>query len=248
MAADTFHKSDASTFSIEIVLSRTWKVLFKNPIVFLGLTVLLFALIEIVRYGMHFLIPEIAQRYSEFLYIFIAMLLRQWIGGAIAYGVYQTLKGKGVSLADSLSHGMKRFAPLIFVGALEVLGISLGLKLFVIPAIFMVCIWIVAIPVCVVERLGAIKSLFRSMELTKGCWIKIFALYFLIVRITVQAVERSVAFVMPVEMEATILSFIPRIASWIPEAFGLVMVAVIYFELRNIKEGIAVDSLANVFD
>ena len=237
---------DTSLFTVSGVLSSTWRTLFKNPVVFFGLSVLTVALEFIVVSGVRTLMPGSGNRFLLFFQFFIEMLFGQWIGGAIAYGVYQTLKGNVASLWASLFHGMRRLVPLIFVGIIGALGIFLGFILFIIPGLILMCMWEVAIPACVVERLGASESLFRSESLTKGCRMKIFGLR-LIVLIAAQIALRSIAFAMPSVGLETLVNF-QLFAASIPWAFDSVMTAVIYYELRNVKEGVTVDSLANVFD
>ena len=43
-------------------------------------------------------------------------------------------------------------------------------------------------------------------------------------------------------------SVLQQLATSVPMAFGSVMTAVMYYELRNVKEGVSIDSLVNVFD
>ena len=53
--------------------------------------------------------------------------------GAIAYGVYQELRGKRAAFGASLSHGMSRLGSLILVAILVGLGVGIGTLLLVIP-------------------------------------------------------------------------------------------------------------------
>jgi len=121
-------------------------------------------------------------------------------------------------------------------------------------------VWYVFVPSCVVERLGPIKSLNRSAELTKGCRLKIFALYLLFFAIigglgTVGFIFVGVLSVLMIWVSPFLLMFfllfqpvIHIVISAPVMAFAQVMIAVTYYELRSVKEGISVDNLANVFD
>ena len=146
------------------------------------------------------------------------------------------------------------FFILVFVGCVALayvlrrLAFLVLIPMLLIPAALL-CKWSVFVPACAVERLGPIKSLNRSSDLTKGCRFKIAGLYLLCIVIGI-VVVLVFAFV-----EAFVSKFNPiflaafqQLALAVPMAFSNVITAVIYFELRNIKEGIAVDSLANVFD
>jgi hypothetical protein len=240
--------ADVSLFSIGAVLSLTWKTFSKNLVVFLGLAVLIFALELVAEYGIYAQMPGISQGYLGFLQILTAMVVYQWLGGAAAYGVYQALKGNKAYLGESLLRGTARLVPLILLGIISSLGVFLGFILLVIPGVILMCIWAVDVPACVVERLGANESLLRSGKLTEGCRLKIFGL-FSIVTIASTAVTITVTFLMPSAVAGSgILSYIPRLADLPIVAFSLVMYSVIYYELRRVKEGATIDTLANVFD
>ena len=235
-----------SDFKIDYILYMVFVTFLKNPIVFLGLTLLIGALVEIVEYGLRFMITEIGARAFNFLQMFVSMLFRQWIGGAIAYGVYQSLKGKGASFGASLSHGMRHLAPLVCVGFLESLGVFLGALLLAVPGLILMFMWFVAIPACVVERLGPVDSMSRSAKLTKGCRLKILGI-FMIMMIFALVCNRITPFFIPDVGPRTYFVLLGLFNS-IPFAFINIMPAVIYFELRSIREGVAVQNLANVFD
>jgi hydrogenase-4 membrane subunit HyfE len=177
-----------------------------------------------------------------------------WIGGAFAYGVYQALNGKKASIGESLHHGMKHFIPLLFVAILSTLGIAFGFVALIIPGILLMCMWVVAVPACVAERLGAMDSLSRSSKLTSGVRWKVLGLM-LIGMILMIAVVVIVAMLLPFSfrpgmtlMHMIIISQIPFFVAIIPGTYFSVMISVIYFELRRIKEGVSADSLTDVFD
>jgi hypothetical protein len=108
----------------------------------------------------------------------------------------------------------------------------------------------VFIPACVVERLGPIESLNRSSNLTKGCRWKISVLYLLCFVIGV-AFGVTFAFISGAFMSGfnpIFLAVFEQLSVTIPMTFVNVLTAVTYYELRNVKEGVTIDSLANVFD
>ena len=235
-----------SLFSVGAILNITCKVLLKNPIVFFGLTLLSGALEEVAEYSLRLMIPGVGERTFKLLQFFVGTLFRQWVGGAIAYGVYQSLKGNGASLGASLFCGMRRLVPLVCVSFLYSVGVFLGSILLVVPGLILICIWDVAIPACVVERLGPVDSLFRSEALTKGCRMKIFGLI-LILMIILQVVIRTAPLLIH-DVRPRMYYILLELFDSIPTALINIMPAVIYFELRRVKEGVAVQNLANVFD
>ncbi|MCL1874835.1 MAG: hypothetical protein FWF87_01085 [Synergistaceae bacterium] len=253
---------NVSLFAVGSVLSRSWNTLLKNPVVFFALSFLVFILIRIIEYSLKSILISEYNVYIPpprgvlisyaLLKLFFNVLLWQWISGAFAYGVYQTLKGNKAYLGESLLHGTKRIFSLFCIGLLSGLGYVfvfflgsllnpiLGLVFF----FMLMCMWAVAIPVCAVERLGAVESMSRSSGLTKGCRMKILGIIIVAGIFTI-----AIGFVISLfEQQSVILNEILRLVGIVPMAFGLVTTAVTYYSLLETKEGKTVDSLANVFD
>ena len=191
--------------------------------------------------------------------VLLSVVCNQLILGAVAYAAYRVLMGDSASIGGSLAHGMSRLASL--VGAALLVGLSggiimvlaritgpiIGLVLLVVLAMLM-CMWSVVVPACVVERLGPVESLNRSMELTRDCRLKIFGLT-LLVGIASRLIERAAGSVAGSTASGSILlSLVLLFVYAIPQTFGNVMPAIIYYDLRAAKEGVTLESLADVFD
>ena len=130
------------------------------------------------------------------------------------------------------------------VALLTALGTVLAALLFVVPGIIVACMLYVAVPVCVIEKAGVFESLNRSGELTRGYRWQIFALWALVTVIAGIA-QIVLSWFVGVTLWGKLLTFGWQVFA---AAFGAVLVAVIYHDLRVTKEGIDIDSLANVFD
>jgi uncharacterized membrane protein len=129
-----------------------------------------------------------------------------------------------------------------------VVAIAVGLCMIVfgVGYFMLIMMWSVAGPVCVVERLGPMKSLGRSRELTKGHRWKIFGLTLLLLLCTLPLVIASGAagyFLTPVLRAAIGLIWN---AIWL--AFFWITYVVTYRDLRVAKEGIDTDQVATVFE
>ena len=83
---------------------------------------------------------------------------------------------------------------------------------------------------------NTIESLYRSSELTKECRFKIAGAYLLCWGIS-YFVDRLVGG----------SSVIQQLISAVPIGFAHVTSVIIYYELREFKEGATVDSIANAF-
>jgi len=242
------YETDDAPFTVGGVLGITWRTLFNNPVVFCGLALITIILGFLAMYVLSTTIPGLGKEALNFCNQLIGLILGQWIGGAIAYGVYQKHIGRRALLGASIFHGTRRLIQLIFIGILYGIGVFLGALLFIVPGIILMCMWDVAAPACVVERLGAADSLSRSAELTKGYRMKILGLNLIIIIFLYVANWICLALFITPSVGPIINLIILTVVILIPATFGNVMPSVAYFELRRVKEGVAVDSLANVFD
>lgn len=160
------------------------------------------------------------------------------------YGAFQEMRQKPFTIGDSLRIGLARTIPVIGVGILVGLAMMLGFLLLVVPGIILGCMLYVAIPACVIEKLGVTASMSRSASLTKGYRWQVFGLFLLV--IVISAVGAFVlAIIGGTGLVGQILTFAWQVVS---TAFSAVLSAVIYHDLRMAKEGIDLDTLASVFD
>lgn len=236
------------------VISRTFAVFKERPLLFLTL-----GLIAGVPVSLLDIILSMEGPASSFLNLVVGGV----ICASIAYAVYQILLERDVTLGEALSSGLSRLGPLILASILMNLGITVGTVFLIVPGIILACMWLVTIPSCSVESLGPLESLGRSYELTKGYRGKIFLL--LLVTIIVFFLLAFI-FILAVSFFAGVMfggggydSFesSPGVAM-VGLAVGLlivvgttlydIMVAVVYYDLRAIKEGLSLESLADIFD
>lgn len=178
------------------------------------------------------------------------MLLFVVEAGAITHGVINHLAGKRVSLGAMIATGFRRLLPLVVVGLLCYLMVSIGLVLLIVPGVFLACALAAAIPAVVVERPGIFGAIRRSFALTKGKRLAIFAA-FLVLFVIAIGVTGVGSFVIP-QLTA---SFSPMLGTLVGLAinvlFGtLLWIApgVVYHDLRVAKDGLDTAQLAAVFE
>jgi hypothetical protein len=174
--------------------------------------------------------------------------------GTVIYGTVTDLNGKPASLGASLSVGLASFLPLLGLGILMYLAVFCGFILLVVPGFLLLVAWIVAVPAYVAERPGIFAAFGRSAELTRGNRWRIFALlivYFVAV-VIVEALTgvfgnaSRIASGAGVPMtQAMILTPLISIASGLLTSTGA---AVLYVELRRIRDGVGPAGLAAIFD
>ena len=142
--------------------------------------------------------------------------------------------------------GLRRIGPVVLTATLSGVIGALGFLLLVVPGLIATVVMFVAIPACVIERLAPIRSIRRSAALTRGCRWQIFAVLAAIV-------------VVSVIVNWLIGALTPGAPSWLlpAVAFGwmvlvngyeAVLAAVIYYDLRIVKDQLDADRIAAVFD
>jgi len=180
----------------------------------------------------------------------------QFIGQAvILYGAFQAMRGRPVVLGDALRRGFSRFLSLLAISILVAIGLAIGFMLLIVPGIILAMRWAVAVPACVVENLGPISSLRRSAELTKGHRWKIFGMtvlilvFFIIAIVIIGTLAGTGVVVVPQGVGRGLLAAILFvIISGIVTAYFNVIAAMIYHDLRTVKEGVNTEEIAAVFD
>ena len=259
----------APRFEMGRVVKRTFGVIGKNLVTFaiLSLVVAIPLLALQVNYSQFVGGVTVGEfnagmlRYSA-MFWFVYLLSTLILQAAIVHATVAYLNGKTASLAECLSAGLSALFQIALITVLMFLAFIVGAMLLVVPAIIWAMMWFVAVPACVVERTGVFGAFRRSRALTRGYRWRIFGLYvaYLLlgfaVGITLAAVTGTVLF--PATPEEVIEAFednlsVLRVAAsvistMITSVIGATLVASIYYELRQVKEGIGPEALAAVFD
>jgi hypothetical protein len=271
-ASPTAGRFIAEDFRIGHVLSRAWSVFSGN--------FLKFSLVTGIAALPSLLIPQPSinnagnplANWPLVLVAFSLMIALNMLAQSIVfYGAFQDMRLRPVSLAEGLKVGLDRFFPL--VGLAVVIGFAvLGLvivaailflipwvkyasPLIVVPIMMLFLAWSVGTPVCVVERLGPVRSLGRSRELTKGHRWKLLGLLLvtMLPGVIVGAVVGAVLGAMAVlgsagGLTAAAVHTTSLIWNAIWAAFFTIVIAVTYHDLRVAKEGVDTDQIAAVFE
>ncbi len=191
-------------------------------------------------------------------FIIVSTLISSVVQGGITFGSYQILISKVFSSQDCLSYGVRRLGAIIGTSFIVSLCMAIGYIAFVIPGVVALCALAVAIPVCVIERLGPIGSFQRSVELTKGNRWRIFCILIIlhaligIIGYLSTGIDYVIQSLTGLDLVSTKLFTITMVLNLGVEVFQMILssivVAVIYFDLRSIKEGTNIEMLVNVFD
>src|SRR5262249_32311986 len=207
-------------------------------------------------------------------FLFVTILFSLFSQAVILHAAFQSMRNQPASISGSLKVGFRRFLPLLLLGLVMIVLMTLvatalstaaglvaiagnGAYTMVVailstisgPATMAILytMWFVAVAACVVERRGPLAAMGRSKQLTKGHRWRIFGLLLLLFPVSILASIMIELILTP--LGGTILTFIVTVA-WtaIWGAYYAVSVAVSYHDLRVAKEGIDIEQIASVFD
>jgi hypothetical protein len=237
----------------------------------------------VIRVAMYFLVREMMSGGDQaaamaglamiplYLVMILVLLATNAVGqGGIMYAVAETLSGRSASLGQAFRVGLSR-AIWVFLTSLVVgLAVGVGTMACVIPGIIAFLFFAVAAPVCIVEKLGPIDSIQRSIQLTEGQRLTIFLVFLVVI---VGWFVIAMCILAPVQMAVMggaaymggggpdalqamqnpfslpqILMEIVNIPVQLVATMGFTtLIAVIYARLRGLRDGVDAQALASVF-
>ncbi len=190
------------------------------------------------------------------LYIFLSILLQS----VLVHACFKDFAGEPVSLKQSGKVALRFLFPVLGLVVLYMLGVSIGFILLIIPGIFLLLGWYIAVPVLLVEKRGVLDSLSRSWQLTKGYkrWILLVVIILTVLSMVLSAVLTLVAMPFGNVTTATLTGgsvlfwIVYALSSALAQAITVMInasaVAAMYYEIRDLREGITPTSIASVFD
>jgi hypothetical protein len=257
MMGDTSGKLDLGR-----VIQETFSVLGRNFITFAVLAVVLTGVPTVL---LGFLQGEPAavtttqafgsQFFTSVVGGIVAALTGLILQGTIIYGTVSDLNGKPASVADSLRVGLYAFLPMLLLGIMIGLACMVGFMLLIVPGVMLAIAWCVAIPAYVVERPNIMDTFGRSAELTRGNRWTIFGLMvlYVIVVLIIELVLMGIfgGMVRAILTGGSTLALRVVVLPLINVAnalIGATGVAVLYVELRRVRDGVGPAGLAAIFD
>jgi hypothetical protein len=243
-------------FRIFRALGLSFKAWFHNFIPFTLLTAVLYApvVIWLATYDASNItdVEALADAYfGRPIYVLIG--LSTLLAPMITYRVIQDLNGQKVSMLTSMKFGMRGILPAVMFTIVSLLlqKVPGG----VIVNCVMTCLWFVAMPAAVAERLGPFAAFARSSQLTSGRRWGIFGMMLLI---ALMAGVLLFAWIIPrardAAQSADVAEYFAHLSIWFTLAIGVfhmfqgIVEAVAYALLRRDKDGVSYEELARIFD
>ncbi len=237
--------SDASPsgfdWTVGSVISTAFGTVFGNFVSFVGLALLI---------GLPSLLMTLAG-VTEIVKTIVDLVLGQVVTITLIYGTVQSLRGNKVGIGEALSQGISRLPAAIGVAILAGLGIGLGMILLIIPGLFLMTMWSVAIPAAVIEKAGVGESFSRSSTLTDGRRWRVFGAIVVSWIVTV-GITMAIAFALVgtsgVGGDLTFVYIVMWVVGAVLQAYMSSLSGVLYYFLRRDKEGADIETIASVFD
>jgi hypothetical protein len=165
----------------------------------------------------------------------------------VVHATFQDLGGRPFAITESFRRSLSRFFPIIGLSICWVIVIGMGFVLLIVPGVLFVLMFLVALPACVVEKLGPIESMTHSAELTKGHrWRVLGVLVLLGLAVVVGGfILAAILLLWPGTTASTIGIFVLQA---LVGAYESIVVAVLYSDLRMARDGIDLEQITAVFD
>jgi hypothetical protein len=183
----------------------------------------------------------------DYLFAIFAIACLIIASAAISFGAAEAASGRSLSFGRSLGVALVRSPAIVALEALIWLGAAPGALLLAAPGLIVLCMSAVALPACLVESLGPIRSLTRSAFLTKGERWRVFGVLCPLFVASV-ALGRTVAFTAGLTLGALPALLIALAYYVVVGAFNSLVIGVLHAQLRVAEEGADVEPVVGVFD
>lgn len=174
---------------------------------------------------------------------------------ALVHAAMAGMNGRKATLGESLRAAAGHFIPLLAMQLVMIVPILIGFLLLIVPGVMLAIAWSMALPARVVERTGVLRSLGRSLELTRGSRWAVFGVFVVVLvlgAIIGAVVGGLMGFVIglaaPSQVDLLVSVLVQPVTTAVGSMIYAAAMAAIYYELRANKEGIAPGTLASVFD
>ncbi len=164
--------------------------------------------------------------------VIVGLVCECWQQAGLTYNTVRGLRGGVPGMRATLVESI-RFAPLVLlVTAVGGIAVFFGL-LLIVPGIILLLMFCVAAPTAVIERKYALAALGRSSELTAGYKGQIFGLMVILFALD--------WLVVLVAKAADLHVLVGELIIMVVAGFGAVVIAVVYHDLRMLKDGTDAD-------
>lgn len=183
---------------------------------------------------------------------FLRAILTYVAQGAVVFLTVEHLAGRKAGVGPAMNKAASRLLVVIATAIIESLLIGLGMLLCLVPGILFACMYFVAVPAAVTEKVGPVKALGRSAEMTRGYRTSIFVLLLVVFVLSFMFSWAIGMARVPLAGSAdTATEIVSMALGWVVEVVSALVfsvpAAVTYALLRGVRDGLDAESLASVF-
>jgi membrane-anchored glycerophosphoryl diester phosphodiesterase (GDPDase) len=186
--------------------------------------------------------------------LFATLLGSALLQGVLVRSTILHLSGRDADIRESLMLGLRLLLPIVGVTFFVSLFFALGLLLLIVPGVMIYCALIVSIPALVEERRGVFGSMRRSRDLTRGSRWRVFLLVMLFVifssiisSVMLRLTGVATNGLQPTSPDPLVAGLVTAVTNSLTAVIVAVVLAALYVELREVKEGATTNELADVF-
>jgi hypothetical protein len=252
--------------SVGRVFSRGFGVIVDNPLTVFGISFLLGAVPSVaVNWLQRQVVGGRMDRYQVvgsatvmLGSIFVGLVLQALVQGSLVRAALAFARGERATFGECVGSAFAVVLPLIGLAILMILGIWLGLALLIVPGVMVFVMWSVASPALVAERTGVFGAFGRSRFLTRGARWKVFGIEVILIVIyyvfigafaATTLTATGTGFATSVTTNGLSLGWLVAtiFSSTVATTVWSTVQTALYVELRNWKEGLPEQSLAEIF-
>ncbi|MEX0885230.1 MAG: hypothetical protein WD009_02220 [Phycisphaeraceae bacterium] len=187
---------------------------------------------------------------------FLVTLLTYVAQAIIITATVNQMRGRPIRMGEAIATALRRFLSVIGAAILLSIVIGVGFVCLVIPGIIFACLFFVTLPAIVMEQVGPIEGMRRSVELTRGYRFKIFGAAVVLWLPAIALLVCLGAFgpdVIAMGGAGTEMgpNFVMLAIGWavtiIMTMLLAILAAVFYARARDVHEGMDLEQLAAVF-
>jgi hypothetical protein len=139
-----------------------------------------------------------------------------------------------LSISETFKRVQGQVPAIIGLGIIAGFCIGLGLLLLIVPGAILATLWSVAVPVLVLEKVGILDSLGRSMQMVRGWGFQVFGL--LVIVLLIYFAFLIVLGILLSPVDDSVRSFLSSIiAGTVVPPFMAVVFTLLYWRLRGVS-------------
>jgi hypothetical protein len=255
-----------ASFDLAEVPQSTFGVLSRNLPNFFILAVVLIGVPSLAFHWLNATLPTdpaglITRSLLGVAWAIVAIMLSFLLQAALVAGTISDLNGRRIGVGEMISGRLSLVPTLLGLAIIQALAEGIGFVLLIVPGVILATIWAVTVPAAVIEKTGVFGAFSRSGDLTRGHRWSVFGLIFvyfialMIVNLVATALlggfrglaagaAGAAAFANSTNIGLIAFEVVLGVFTNMVGATGI---AVIYFELRRVREGVAPQALVDTF-